>query len=68
MEGKTVLVSGVGPDLRGEFTGQAQRNTGNNRIGARNEARLGEIAGRLGLFAAQTLGHLDLADAAEVMG
>ncbi|MAE96905.1 MAG: short-chain dehydrogenase [Deltaproteobacteria bacterium] len=44
LEGKTVLVSGVGPGLGGEVARVAKRDGARVLIGARNESRLQEIA------------------------
>ncbi len=47
LEGKTVIVSGVGPGLGGEVARVAHRDGAKVVIGARNEARLGETAKQL---------------------
>ncbi|MCP5060639.1 MAG: SDR family oxidoreductase [bacterium] len=64
LEGKTVVVSGVGPGLGGEVARVALRDGAKVLVGARNEARLREIAEQLDPSGAQVEAFaVDITDA-----
>jgi NAD(P)-dependent dehydrogenase (short-subunit alcohol dehydrogenase family) len=63
LRGKTVVISGVGPGLGGEVARLALRDGANVVLGARTEARLGEIAKELDPSGQRVLAHgLDISD------
>ena len=63
LEGKTVLVSGVGPGLGGEIASRVLRDGGNLVIGARNADKLAGIAKELDPSGERILAHaFDITD------
>jgi len=63
LEGRTVLVSGVGPGLGSEIASRVLRDGGNLVVGARNAERLAAIVKELDPSGERVLGHpFDIVD------